>query len=336
MSTFPVRESGRGRGRVSLADGLTGLRRQGALTPIAAFVVFVVVYAIINPDLFTRFQLQTVANLVAPLALVALAELLVVLLGGIDISVGAVMSLASVVFATRLGDGFLVAALLAIGAALGCGLFNGLLVAYLRLPAIATTLASTFIFAALANEVLDRPGGVVPTSVTDATSGELLPYVPAAAVWVVAAAVLLWLVLNRTVLGRQIYGAGSSAAALRTSGHDPRRARLAAFLIGSVLTALAAILLVGSTATGDPKSGDPYLLNAIAAVALGGAAFTGGSGSVSGTLCAAAVLGLIGNLLFFAGINSYWQYVIGSLIIVTVVGLPALGRGLAARRGVTA
>jgi ribose transport system permease protein len=273
---------------------------------------------------------------VAPLALVALAELLIVLLGGIDISVGAIMSLASVVFATQLPHGFLVAALLGIGVAVGCGLFNGVLVAYLRLPAIATTLASTFIFSALANEVLDRPGGTVSADVTNMTSGEFLPYVPAAFVWVLVAAVLLWLLLTRTVLGRQIYGAGSSAAALRTSGSDPRRARLAAFLIAGVLIALAAILLVGSTATGDPKSGDPYLLNAIAAVALGGAAFTGGSGSVSGTVCAAAVLGLIGNLLFFAGIDSYWQYVIGALIIIFVVGLPALGRLVAARRAAVA
>ncbi|HEY8583214.1 MAG TPA: ABC transporter permease [Capillimicrobium sp.] len=309
------------------AGALAGLRRQGALAPIAAFAVMIVVYASVNPDLFTRIQLQTLANLVAPLALVALAELLVVLVGGIDISVGAVMSLASVVFATMLGEQpVALAVLAAVGAAIGCGVLNGVLVAYGRLPAIATTLASAFIFGALANEVLDRPGGSVSTEVTNATSGEFLPYVPAALVWVLIAAVALWLVLNRTVLGRQIYGAGSSAAALRTSGHDPRRAQLAAFVIGAILTALAAILLVGSTATGDPKSGDPYLLNAIAAVALGGAAFSGGQGSVSGVVCAAGVLGTIGSLLFFAGINSYWQYVIGSAIIIVVVGLPALVR----------
>lgn len=324
----------RGRGLARLTDGFAGLRRQGAITPLAAFAVMLAVYTAINPDLFTRIQLQTLANLIAPLALVALAELLIVLVGGIDISVGAVMSLAGVIFATQMEDhGAGVAAAEALAAAVACGLLNGALVAYGRLPTIATTLASAFIFGALANEVLDRPGGNVPVEVTNATSGELVPYVPAALVWVLGAGVVLWLILNRTVVGRQIYGAGSSASALRASGHDPRRAQLAAFAIGGALTALAAILLVGSTATGDPKAGDPYLLNAIAAVALGGAAFTGGSGSVSGTIAGAAVLGTIGSLLFFAGIESYWQYVIGSLIIVGVVGLPALTRIVRGRRG---
>ena len=261
-------------------ESLTGLRRQNALPAIGALVVFVIVYAAVNPDLFTRFQLQTVANLVAPLAFVALAELLIVLIGGIDISVGAVMSLANVVFATLLATTSPVLALAAgLAVGVGCGAFNGALVSFGRLPTIATTLASAFIFGALAREVLDRPGGAVPDSVILATSGELVPYVPMAFVWLLIAAVGLWAFLNRTVIGRQIYGAGSNADALLAAGHSPTRARMVAFLVAGLLTGLAAVLLAGSTATGDPKSGDPYLLNAIAAVALGGASFAGGTGS---------------------------------------------------------
>lgn len=89
------------------------------------------------------------------------------------------------------------------------------------------------------------------------------------------------------------------------------------------------MMLASSTVTGDPRSGDPYLLSSIAAVALAGAAFTGGKGSIIGTILAACTLGLIGNLLFFAGVNSYWQYVISALIIVAVVGLPVVWRKVA-------
>lgn len=327
--TAPVRPvSGR---RV---PALTGLRRQGAVPPLVALVAFVAIYAVINPDLFSRFQLQTVANLVAPLALVALAQLLVVIVGGIDISVAAAMSLGNVVFASLAATTSpLLAAGLAILAAVACGAFNGVLVAYARLPAIATTLASAFIFGALAQEVLDRPGGAIPESFTLALSGEVLPYVPAALVWVLVASGVLWAFLNRTALGRRVYGAGSNEEALRATGHDPRVAQMAAFLMAGVLVGIAALLLAGSTATGDPKSGDPYLLSAIAAVALGGARFGGGTGSVSGTVAAAVILGLIGNLLFFAGVNSYWQYVVGSLIIVGVVAVPALTRRRVGKAG---
>jgi ribose transport system permease protein len=311
--------------RVRRSPGLVGLKREGAIAPILAFVLFFVIYVAINPELLTRFQLQTAANLVAPLALVALGQLLVVLVGGIDISVAAVMSLANVVFATQLESmSPLVAGLMAIGVGMGCGLFNGLLAAYGRLPTIAVTLAASFIFGSLANEVLDRPGGAVSEDVTLATSGELAPYVPVALVWVLVAAALLWLLLQKTALGRHIYGAGSNAEGMRAAGLNDRLATLSAFVIAGALVALGGILLAGSTATGDPKSGDPYLLNAIAAVALAGASFTGGRGSVVGTICAAAILGLVGNVLFFAGVDSYWQYVVGSVIIVAVVGVPVV------------
>lgn len=324
-------------GRLWRSAGMVGLRREGAMAPAAAFLLFLAIYVAINPELLTRFQLQTAANLVAPLALVALGQLLVVLVGGIDISVAAVMSLTNVVFATQLDHASpLVAGALAIVVGMGCGLFNGLLAAYGRLPTIAVTLASSFIFGALATEVLDRPGGAITESVTNATSGELAPYVPIALVWVLAAGVLLWLLLQRTALGRHIYGAGSNADGMRAAGLNARAAQLSAFVLAGALVALGAILLAGSTATGDPKSGEPYLLNAIAAVAVAGASFRGGKGSVVGVICAAAILGLVGNVLFFAGVESYWQYVIGSVIIVLVVGVPVLWRRVRTRTGATA
>jgi ribose transport system permease protein len=313
--------------RVWNGTGVVRLRREGAIAPIGAFVVFFVVYVIINPELLTRFQLQTAANLVVPLALVALGQLIIVLVGGIDISIGAIMSLCNVVFAVQLETMPVpVAVLLAIGTGLACGLFNGFLVAYGGLPAIAVTLASAFIFGSLAREVLDRPGGGITTEIYLATSGELLPFVPASLVWLAVVAVLLWLLLQRTALGRHIYGVGSNMESVRAAGLNARLTKLLAFGLAGVITSLGAMMLAASTVTGDPRSGDPYLLSSIAAVALAGAAFTGGRGSIIGTILAACTLGLIGNLLFFAGVNSYWQYVISALIIVAVVGIPVVWR----------
>ncbi len=311
--------------RLHRGAGVSRLRREGATAPVLAFVVFLVVYVIINPELLTRFQLQTAANLVVPLALVALGQLIVVLVGGIDISIGAIMSLCNVVFAAQLESvPPPIAILLSVGVGLACGLLNGVLVAYGGLPAIAVTLASAFIFGSLAREVLDRPGGGVTPEIFLAASGELLPFVPVALVWLSVVAVLLWLLLQRTALGRHIYGVGSNMESVRAAGLDARLTKLLAFGLAGTVTSVGAMMLAASTVTGDPRSGDPYLLSSIAAVALAGAAFTGGRGSIIATILAACTLGLIGNLLFFAGVNSYWQYVISALIIFTVVGLPVI------------
>ncbi|MCU1571643.1 MAG: hypothetical protein JWR33_2384 [Naasia sp.] len=320
------------------APSFLRLRREGAVAPVSAFLVFFVVYVIINPELLTRFQLQTASNLVVPLALAALGQLIIVLVGGIDISIGAIMSFSNVVFATAMVSLPVPLALLAgIGAGLICGLFNGALVAYGKLPAIAVTLASAFIIGSISREVMDRPGGGITPEFYLATSGELLPYVPVALFWLAIVAVLLWLLLQRTALGRHIYGVGSSADSVRAAGLNARGAQLAAFALSGVIVALGGIMLAGSTITGDPRSGDPYLLSSIAAVALAGASFTGGRGSIIGTILAACTLGLVGNLLFFAGINSYWQYVIAALIVISVVGLPVLWRRIyQAVRGVRA
>jgi ribose transport system permease protein len=314
-------------GRIWGAQPLVRLLRQGAVAPILAFLLFFLAYVIINPELLTRFQLQTAANVVVPLAFAALGQLIIVLVGGIDISIGAIMSLANVVFATAMVSLPVPLAMLAgIAAGVACGLFNGLLVAYGNLPAIAVTLASAFIIGSISREIMDRPGGGITTEFYLATSGEAVPYVPVSLVWLAVVAVLLWLLLQRTNLGRHIYGVGSSVESVQAAGLNARAAKLGAFVLSSVVVSIGAILLAGSTLTGDPRSGDPYVLTSIAAVALAGASFTGGRGSIIGAILAAATLGLLGSLLFFAGINSYWQYVISALIVISVVAIPALWR----------
>jgi ribose transport system permease protein len=308
----------------ALSLGVGRLRAEGATAPVLAFVVFVSIYIAVNPALLTRFQLQTAMNLVVPLALATLAQMLIVVVGGIDISIGAVLSLVNVVFA--LATFVLpipVAIALGIATGVGAGLFNGFLVAYGRLPAIAVTLATFFIFGALTKELMDRPGGDISYEFFLATSGELVPFIPMSLFWLVLVAGGLWFVLQRTTLGRHMYAAGSHTQGLEAAGVNSRRTILIAYGLAGLLIALAAIMLAGSTLTGDPRSGDSYLLNSIAAVALAGVSFAGGRGSILGAILAAFTLGLIGNFLFFAGINSAWQFIVAALILFSVVAIPA-------------
>ena len=304
--------------------GLGRLRAEGALAPFLAFVVFLSAYIAINPALLTRFQLQTAMNLVVPLALATLAQMLIVVVGGIDISIGAVLSLVNVVFAlATFVMPIPMAILLGIATGIAAGLLNGFLVAYGRLPAIAVTLATFFIFGAITKELMDRPGGNISYDFFLATSGELFPFFPMSLFWLVLISVALWFVLQRTTLGRHIYAAGSNSHGLEAAGVNSRRTVLIAFGIAGFLIAVAAIMLAGSTLTGDPRSGDSYLLNSIAAVALAGVSFAGGRGSILGAILAAFTLGLIGNFLFFAGINSAWQFIVAALILFAVVAIPA-------------
>lgn len=301
------------------------LRAEGATAPVLAFLVFFAVYIVINPDILTRFQLQTAANLVVPLAFAAIAQMIVVIVGGIDISIGAIMSLANVSFALmmiNLSPAIAIPLTLLIGAL--AGLFNGLLVAYLRLPAIAVTLASFFIIGALTRELMDRPGGGIGYEFFLATSGELLPFLPVSIFWLGLFSVGLWMLLQRTRFGRHVYAVGSNADGLEAAGVNSRKTVVLAFVLSGVTVSIGAIMLAGSTLTGDPRSGDAYLLNSIAAVALAGVSFAGGRGSILGAILAAFTLGLIGNFLYFAGINASWQYIIAALILLSVVAIPAI------------
>lgn len=316
--------------RVWELPAVTRLRREGAIAPIVAFVTFLSVYLMINPGLLSPAQLQTASNLVVPVALVALGQMIVVLVGGIDISVGAIMSLCNVVFASQLLHfPVYIAIPIALGLGLACGLFNGLLVAYAGFPAIAVTLASAFIFGSLAKNVLDRPGGGVTMDFYQTTSGRLLPSLPISLVWLAIVAIILWFILQRTAFGRHVYGVGSSREAVRAAGLNEKLTQLMAFGLSGLVVAVGAIMLAGATVTGDPKSGDPYVLSSIAAVALAGVAFQGGRGSIIGTVLAAFTLGLIGSLLFFARIDSAWQYAISAVIIVGVFGAPVVWRKMA-------
>ena len=299
------------------------IRRSPSTFPVIALAVFVAVYAGVNPDLLTRFQLQTSLQNITPLALVAMAELLVVLTAGIDLSIAGLMSLADVVFVSLdQRYGFTFALVATVGLGILCGIANGAVVAFLRLPTVVVTLASSFLFAALAIEVMSAPGGLVSDTGLTVTTGELVPYVPVGFAWLLLVGGLLWFFLNHTVVGRSIYGIGSNAAGVEAGGLHPRLARIAAFGASGGTTALAAVTLAGQSASGDPRAGTPYLLLGIAAVAVGGASFTGGVGTLLGTTCGASILALTGSLLFFAGITSAWQFIIGSLIIVVAVALP--------------
>jgi ribose transport system permease protein len=308
-----------------LSASFSRLKAAGAVAPSVAFFVFAISYVLINPNLLTPLQLQTSFNLVTPLALAALAQLIVVVSGGIDISIGATMGLVNVSFALAMVDQPTPLALaMAMGVGLLIGIVNGVLIGYGQLPPIAVTLSMFFIVGAITRELMDRPGGGITLEFSDAAAGRVLPFLPTSAIWLTLIAVAIWAILHKTNFGRSVFAAGSSPDGLEATGISYRRTIVLTYVLSGLIAALAAIMLAASTLTGDPRAGDAYLLNSIAAVALAGVSFAGGRGSILGTIFAAMILALISSLLFFAGVNSNWSFVISAVIVIAVVGLPAL------------
>ncbi len=276
------------------------------------------------------FELTTTVNNTMPLVLAAIAQTLVVLTRGIDLSVGGVIDLANAVAAIGLGDsvGSTVvgaAGVLLIGAA--CGLLNGALVAYGRLQPILVTLATLSIFQGIAIRVLPQPGGQVPDGFTALLAN---PSGPLSLVYV-ALLVLLWWVLRRTRLGVGIYAIGNDEDAAAANGIDARRTKVLTYMLGGACSAAAGLLLAANATAGDATTGNGYTLTSIVAVVLGGVSLFGGRGSAVGAIMGAFVTTMIVNILFFAQIDPLYQSFYEGLFLVAAVVL-ASGIGRALRR----
>ncbi len=286
--------------------------------------LFALVYLFLTRD---NFSASTVTNLAAymfPLFLVAMAQAVVMLTGGIDLAVGQMMSLATVVLATQMFDPFptrvwAVALVLAGGALLG--LFTGAIVTVVKLPAIIVTLATSFIWAGAALFVLPVPGGHLPVDFAKAFTGTVAG-IPVTLL-VLALALLLWKVIATTPLGLGIYAVGDNPRGAFVSGVPVKKARIAAWMIAGVMTALAGIGLGAYAATGDPLIGAPYSLASISAAVLGGVSFFGGQGRLRGAVAGALTLGLMTQVLFISGLSPAFQRVIYGAVLIVALGVKA-------------
>ncbi|MER3485168.1 MAG: ABC transporter permease [Chloroflexota bacterium] len=252
---------------------------------------------------FTEREWQSLANQGMTLTIASFGQTIVVLTGGIDLSVGPMVSLSNSIVATmgrkdapdeRLALGIIVALL--VGAA--GGLANGLIIAYGRLQPIIVTLATGYIYAGIALHVRPRPGGYVPFNRADQVTGLLWGKVPAALVLLLIL-VVLWMLFKRTRLSNRIIAIGSSQGAAYMSGVNVVRTKIWAYTLAGIASACAGLFLTAQTASGDANAGLVYTLNSIAAVVLGGASLAGGVGSFIGTIAVAYVLSIIPSVLYF-------------------------------------
>jgi ribose transport system permease protein len=299
------------------------LRANPTSTIALVLVALLLVYFVRQPSAASRVGLLNLSDEYTALALAAVGETFVVVMGGIDMSVGAVMALVNVILTVRLGragdaGGQLALVALTVSVATACGVANGLLVSLLRLPSIIVTLATMFVWTGAALLILPQPGGSVPEGFVEGLTGSLPGGVPVALLILVALAAVCWY-WARTPLGMAMFASGGSELAARVAGLPVRRLKLLAFAASGLCYGLAGVFLTAQTGSGDPNVGSTFLLEAFAAVAIGGTAFGGGRGSFLASVLGALVLGVITNVLLSLGVSSFATSAFyGLLLFVTV------------------
>ncbi|SNT60280.1 ribose transport system permease protein [Asanoa hainanensis] len=298
----------------------------GYLVLAATAVAYLVVYTSRLGRFPTSFDYLSILNTTLPLVFVAIGQSLVVLTGGIDLSVGGMVSVCVAVTATTVSSSvFWLVVVLALGTA--CGALNGLIVAYGRIAPILTTLATLSIFTGLALRVMPVPGGSIPQEVRLVLTN---PATPTGLIWL-GLAVVGWLVLRRTRFGMRVYAIGSDEASARAVGVPAAAVKLKVYALSGLCSALAAVFYVSTTTSGDANAGNPFILTSIASVVVGGVAFAGGRGSALGAVAGAVALTLVIDILFFSGIDPLYQSLFQGLFLVVAVLLGTVA-ALAARR----
>ncbi len=291
---------------------------------VGAIVILATVLATLNPSFMLPSNLVTIGTAVTISGLLAVVQTAVMIMGGIDLTVGSIAGLSSVVSAmvftvTNASLGILVALLL--GGL--CGFINALIIVAGRVPPMIATLAGLTAFKGIAQLVSDgrAQGYTGADPLFKALARGSLLGIPTL-VWVlVVTAVLLHVLLQFTKVGRNIYAVGGNDRAARLSGIDINRYIFAVFIASGVIAALAGILITARTGSGQPVSGSEGLeFQSITAAALGGVALRGGKGSIGGTILAVILLGILLNGMTLLGVNPFWQNLAqGVLLVIAVV-----------------
>ncbi len=303
------------------------LRLSRTAIAAALLAILFALFISIHPRGLSVYVLTIWANQGTLLALAAIAQFFVVLVRGIDLSVGPVVALTNVVASYVVsGSPLHVAAGVALALMVGvaCGLANGAAVVVAGVPPIVATLALGSIYSGLALLLRPIPGGEISDGLSDALTYDVHG-VPASLIIIALALILLTAPLRRTRFGMSLYAIGSSREAALMSGIRVRVVTLSAYGLGGLFAALAGLYVSMVTLTGDPNVGPPYTLNSIAAVVIGGVALSGGVGSPLGAALGAFILKTISGLMFFSGLPPLAQPFFEGAILAIAIALGAFG-----------
>jgi ribose transport system permease protein len=306
---------------------------QTRLTDRAPFLVacgmlaaLIAIYGSLRDGVFTLEELNIDAAAALTLILAATGQTIVLLRGGIDLSIGGMISLGTVLAATRFGNSWVTAfgwsaAIVAIG--LTVGVANGLIISVLRLQPFLVTLATWSVVSGTALLILPIDGGSLPPGWMRFGSASFLGL--SSSVWILALLYLFWLWFRDTRLGITIRATGSNERSAYLSGVSLLFVNAATYGLSGIFAAFASLYLTTQTGAGSPTIGKDYILPSVAAAVIGGISLFGGRGGLSGTIIGALILTIIGNLVFVLSVSSYWQPIVSGVILLAAVLASSLG-----------
>ena len=306
--------------------GSLSLRDAGTMIGL---IIIIAIFGLLVPDFLSQRNLVNILQQSSINACIALGMTLVIISGGIDLSVGPTAAIAAVVTATLLVAGVPIplALLAAIGIGMLCGLMNGVLVAYIGLQPFIVTLGTLSTYRAIA---LIYTGGNpvfgLPPQFRSLFNGSLAG-IPNSVIMVGIVAVLAWILLKKTPLGEYLLAVGGNEEAAFVAGVPIAITKISAYVISGALAALASMILIGRLGAAEPILGNLWELDAIAAAAIGGASLMGGKGSVVGTILGAVILGSMRNGLTLMNVQAFYQLLATGLIILVAMMIDRLTRG---------
>lgn len=297
--------------------------RFGILGVLLLLVVFMGVMA---PNFVSLDNAVNVARAVSINAILAGGMTLVILTGGIDLSVGSVVALTGVssVLLWTAGAPAIVAVLGGIIVGAATGLINGTLIAYLGLPAFIITLGALTYIRGFSYSLTDAQPLIASDLGFRGLGNGAIAGIPTPVVLMALVYIVLWFILERTKFGRHVYAIGGNKEAARLAGIKVKWTLVRVYLIMGACAGLAGIIFAARVESGQPKAGEGYELDAIAAVVLGGTALMGGRGRIVGTLIGALIIGVLSNGLVLMNVPFFYQLVVKGLVIVLAVGIDGL------------
>ena len=291
--------------------------------PLFGLVLLSINLSIASPNFLTPSSLFSVLRQVSYSGLIAFGMTFIILIGGIDLSVGAILALVGIVTASLIQAGMDPILASCIGLLLGaaCGAINGLLVSFGRIAPFIATLATMILFRGIAQEYSQsKPISInVDGFFNEIGSGYLFDTIPVPVVLMLLVYFMLWFVLKKTRFGRHVYALGGSEDVARISGLKVRSLKLWVYTLSGLMSGLAALVVTSRLSSASPNAGAMYELDAIAAVVLGGTSLSGGRGWIFGTLVGVVLLGILSNGLNLLNVSSNYQLIIKGVVILFAV-----------------
>lgn len=312
-------------------------RENSYFLALVLFILGLIINFILQPTMLKPRVINGNFRAWLPLILLSVGQAVVMVAGGLDLSVGTLVSLGNAVLVTQITEEttlinnlVFVFVVILIGAA--GGLLNGLATASLGLQPMITTYATSFIFAGLALLVLPQPGGSIPRNYSRFYRSTTPLGIPLA-IFVIALVIIIWAVLRRRRYGRFLYAVGGDPDAAYYTGIPVNRVRISTYVISGLMASFSAIALTLLTGSGDPRIGEAMTLDSITAVIIGGTSLAGGTGGIFGAILGIGLLGTIRNIISFARLDSWWRTLVNAVIIVIALAGPGIGALLRRKTG---